>query len=148
MKHLDWAERTIGVRERRGDEHHPDILRWHATTSLGDWLRSQDETAWCSSWMNACFDETYGRGTGTGSALARSWIRWGSKVDLRDWRAGDVMVIKRKRKRGGYHVLFPYGVDRRHIAGLGGNQSDAVQMSVFSRRKWDIVAVRRYCPSA
>jgi len=83
----------------------------------------------------------------TQSALARSYVRWGEKVALEDWLPGDVMVIKAKRKRrGGYHVGFPYGMDKRHVVLLGGNQSDAVQMSVFSRRKWDIVAVRRYCP--
>lgn len=138
---LTIAENEIGVKEWAGDEHNPRILEYHATTTLGDWARSQDEVPWCSSFVNWAF---WRAGIeGTDNALAASWKYWGQKVDLEDWRPGDVMVLKRKRRRGGYHVLFPYGVDRRHVAGLGGNQSDAVQMSVYSRRKYDIVAVRR-----
>jgi len=140
---LTIAENEIGVQEWPGKEHNPRILEYHATTTLGDWGRSRDEVPWCSSFVNWCF---WRAGIeGTDNALAISWRYWHTQVKpIEDFQPGDVMVLKRKkRKRGGYHVGFPYGVDARHVALLGGNQDDMVQMSVYSRRKWDIIAVRR-----
>lgn len=150
MKWLDYAEGELGVREWKGDKHNPRILAYHATTTLGDWARSRDEVPWCSSFVNWCFVKSGIEGTD--NALARSWVTWGEKVELGYWRLGDVMVIKRRRKgrdrrtgsRGGYHVLFPYRISQRYIVGLGGNQRDSVSIARYSKRRYEIIAVRRH----
>ena len=148
VRWLDYAEGELGQHEVRGAEHNPRILSYHATTTLGDWGRSRDETPWCSSFVNWCFVKA--GVAGTDNALARSWLRWGSKVELSDFELGDVMVIKHRRgkarsvgSRGGYHVIFPYRVTRRFIMGLGGNQGNAVSFKRFSRRRWQVVGLRR-----
>ena len=146
---LDYAESQLGVKEMRGDEHHPAILGYLATTTLGNWARSRDETPWCSAFINAC--EVKGGHPGTGSALASSWRTYGSKVELEDFEVGDVLVIKHKRGRdrrtgsaGGYHVGYPYRFGSKWVVMLGGNQSDAVTVRVFPFRTYDMVALRRY----
>ena len=148
MRWLDYAEGELGQHELRGSQHNPRILEYHSTTTLGDWGRSRDETPWCSSFINWCFVRAGVQGTD--NALARSWIRWGSPVALRDWQLGDVMVVRHRRgkarsvgSRGGYHVVYPYRVGKRFIVGLGGNQGNEVSFKRFSRRRWDVIAVRR-----
>ncbi len=149
MRWLDYAEGELGQRELRGASHNPRILQYHATTTLGVWGRSRDETAWCSSFINWCF--TKAGVQGTDNALARSWASWGEKVPLGDWQPGDVIVIKRRKKgsdrrtgsRGGYHVLFPYRITKRHVIGIGGNQRDSVSFARYSRRRYDVIALRR-----
>jgi len=149
MRWLDYAEGELGQRELRGAKHNPRILGYHATTSLGDWGRSRDEVAWCSSFVNWCFVKAGVEGTD--NALARSWLRWGRKVELEDWELGDVMVIKRKKRgadkrtgsRGGYHVGFPYRVTGRYVLLLGGNQSDSVCFSRYRWRRYLHVGLRR-----
>lgn len=149
MTPLDYAESQLGVKERRGKKHHTAILRYLATTTLGNWARSRDETPWCSAFVNAC--ELKGGHPGTGSALASSWRTYGQKVELDDFELGDILVIKHKRgrdrstgSRRGFHVGYPYRFTRRWVLMLGGNQSDAVNFKRFSRRRYDLVALRRY----
>ena len=149
MKWLDYAEGELGVKERKGSLHNTRILEYHATTTLGDWGRSRDETPWCSSFINWCFVKAGVEGTD--NALARSWATWGEKVPLSDWLPGDVIVIKRRRKgsdrrtgsRGGYHVLLPYRITSRYVIGIGGNQKNSVSFARFSRRRYEVIAVRR-----
>lgn len=147
-RHLVIASREIGVTERKGDHlHNPRILEYHATTTLGDWGRSRDETAWCSSFINWSM---VGAGEeGTDNALARSWIRWGRPSN---YELGSVVVIKRRRagsdkrtgSRGGYHVglLMWHSDSRARITLVSGNTRDSVRLSSYSLRKWDIKAVR------
>jgi uncharacterized protein (TIGR02594 family) len=146
-RYLEIAEDEIGTKELKGDKHHPRILEYHATTTLGNWGRSKDETHWCSSFINWCVIK--GGLEGTNSALARSWMDWGIGVDVPMW--GDIMVIKRRRRgsdaitgsRGGYHVGIFVRASRGRIRLLGGNQRDAVRYSWYSRRRYEIKAIRR-----
>ena len=139
---LDYAESQIGIKEMKGTSHNATILGYLETTTLGNWAKSRDETAWCSAFVNACFERSLGPGTGTGSALARSWMTWGQKVDPAEWELGDVCGVRHKRKKN-YHVGFPYRIAKRHVLLLGGNQSDQVCFSRYPFRRWEIVAVRR-----
>jgi uncharacterized protein (TIGR02594 family) len=137
---LDIAEGELGVKERRGSDHHPRILEYLATTSLGNWAKSRDETAWCAAFVGWCLLQAHVEPTR--SALARSYTTWQQKVEPEEWQLGDVCVLRNKR-RGNYHVGFPYRIAKRHIVLLGGNQSDAVCFSRYPFRRWEIVAVRR-----
>jgi len=169
MTPLDYAESQLGVKEKRGSKHHPAILRYHATTTLGAWGRSRDETPWCSSFVNWCFVKANGplepgsqhwlpkKGIWvwgpTNNALARSWATWGSpcqQSNLAIAALQPVAVLKHRLgkarsvgSRGGYHVIFPYRITKRWISGIGGNQGDAVTFKRFSRRRWDLVALRK-----
>lgn len=141
------AAGELGVTEFPGKRHNPRILEYHATTTLGDWGRSRDETPWCSSFIN--WVNVQAGIEGTSNALARSWLRWGVRSEVTI--AGDIAVIKRIRagrdartgSRGGYHVGIILRERRRSVQLLSGNVSNRVGVDWFSLRKWDVIDIRR-----
>ncbi len=73
------AEREVGVRETEPDN--PRIQEYLSTaTNLSRGQMMQDETDWCSAFVNWCL--TQAGYTGTNHALARSWMNWtgGDKI--------------------------------------------------------------------
>jgi uncharacterized protein (TIGR02594 family) len=135
---MQLAYSFIGTHEMSGDEDNQNIVAWHATTRL---KATDDETPWCSSFVNAMllgagYKPTY-------SAAAVSWTTWGNLRELTPASFGAVVVIKRRGKDGKvhYHVGFyagRFGSDK--VILLGGNQSDMVKESAFNED--DVVAVR------
>jgi uncharacterized protein (TIGR02594 family) len=134
---LDVAMKEIGQRERRGPQHNPRILEYHATTSLH---ATNDETAWCSSFVNWCLGEV--NITGTNSASAVSWINWGKASHP---KTGAITVIQQTTGRSagsGNHVAFFLQDNGSHIKLLGGNQSNRVKESLYPRSAWRVVCCR------
>ena len=119
------AGQELGVSEIYGGRDNPRIVMYHGSTSLGG---SPDEVAWCSSFVNWCM-ETAGR-TGTNSAAARSWDSWGTR--MRAPLFGAVHTVPRTGGSG-RHVFFNAGYTDTHVFGLGGNQSDKVNIVPYRR---------------
>lgn len=119
-KHYEIALKELGVSEIVGKKHNSRILEYHKATSL---QASDDETAWCSSFVNWCLK---GAGiAGTNKANARSFLNWGSVVS--EPKTGDVVVFWRGKKDGWQgHVAFYVSHDSKYITVLGGNQSNKV----------------------
>ena len=140
----------LGVEEWRGDLHNPRILEYHATTTLGDWARNRDETPWCSSFCQWVMAEA--GIAGSGSAAARSWIRWGREVAPPE--LGCVVVMRRRGHKGdvrtgsssGYHVGLFVNYSRGGLIALSGNTADRVGMDLFRSSRWRFVAFRQYVP--
>jgi uncharacterized protein (TIGR02594 family) len=124
---LAMIEEISGVEEIRGSRHNPRILEYHATTSL---QANDDETPWCSSFVNWCMRQC--GIAGTDSALARSWVDWGRPLDAP--RVGCVVVLSRPPNPGSGHVAF-YAGERSasRLLLLGGNQGDQVAYSSYPR---------------
>jgi uncharacterized protein (TIGR02594 family) len=141
---LDVAFDELGIKEWPGAEHNPRILEYHATTTLGDWGRSRDETPWCSSYVNWAVSHYT---QGTDNALARSWRVWGKACEP---ELGCVCVIKRRRRgsdkrtgsRGGYHVGFYLNHSRGGVVLLSGNASDRVGIDTYSKQRYEVLAYR------
>jgi uncharacterized protein (TIGR02594 family) len=120
------------------------ILEYHQTTTL---RASDDETPWCSSFVNWTLRQAGRRGTN--SAAAKSWLDWGSPVVAP--LPGDVVVIKKKtpgvaRATGsfsGYHVGFYISATPTHVRLLGGNQSDSARYSNFPLSTYEVQGYRR-----
>lgn len=128
---LTIARAEMGQREVRGEgAHNPRILEYLATTSLGRWGRSRDETAWCSAFANWCMQRAGLEGTG--SAMARSWLGWG--IDLQEPRAGCIVVLARGAPPAG-HVGFYLQRDGEMVRVLGGNQANAVSVQPYPRAR-------------
>ena len=144
-RYLEIAEDDIGVKEYRGDKHHPRIIRYHANT--GKW--SRDEVPWCGSAIETWLIEAGVKGLGKPGALARNWMKWGIGVDVP--MRGDIIVLKRRKRgsdaitgsRGGFHVGIYDRASRGRLRLLGGNQRDAVRYSWYSQRRYEIKAIRR-----
>ena len=158
-EHVDpypWftAARTmLGVAEIRGEEHTQAIVAFHATTTL---KATDDETPWCSSFVNWCF-VTSGL-KGTDSARSKSWLDWGEEVwsvsdprPLEDCiQIGDVAVFNRagntQIRTGPGHVGFVAGYDPDDKFGgiklLSGNVGDSVRLKTYPLDS--LLAIRRH----
>lgn len=135
---IDLAKSQLGVKEVEGKKNNPDILKYHEATTL----KAQDETvAWCSAFINWCF-QACGADKGTRSAAARSWLKWGKEVKLKDAMIGDVVIFSRGNSSWQGHVAFYLNHDDTWVEVLGGNQSDAVSVAKYSRSK--LLGVRRH----
>lgn len=123
------AEAEIGVKEKKGSQHHPRIIEYHATTGNA----SNDETPWCSSFVNWVMRNA--GESGTNSALATSWAKWGKKLAKPAF--GCIAVIDWDGAGPGWkgHVGFVVGKSGSQIQLLGGNQSDQVKVSAFGTGK-------------
>jgi uncharacterized protein (TIGR02594 family) len=120
---LQFAEREIGTTEIAGEVDNARILEYDQCTSL---KATDDETAWCSAFVNWCMVQAGIKGTN--SAAARSWLDWGTV--LQTPVEGCIVVLKRGTPPSG-HVCFYVGgdADVKYIRCLGGNQSDTVKCS-------------------
>ena len=126
---LEIAEKEIGTKEIPGEQDNPRILEYAQATSLG---AHDDETPWCSSFVNWVMAES-----GlilTRSAAARSWLTWGSP--LGQPALGAVVVLSRPPNPASGHVGLVEGmVGAQRVAVLGGNQGNAVSVAVFPRAR-------------
>ena len=123
------AEGELGQKEKAGSAHNPRIVEYHSTTGGFQ----DDETAWCSSFVNWVMQKA-GQG-GTNSAAAVSWARWGKKVDNPAY--GAIAVIDWDGPGPGWkgHVGFVVGMQGSSVLLLGGNQSNSVNVASFGTSK-------------
>ena len=132
------AQRYVGVKEIPGKQHNPTILNWLRRLQVSVF---DDETPWCSTFVNFCALEAgYER---SGKLNARSWLDVGWKVPTQEAREGDVVIFERGTSGWEGHVAFLVSYDRQRgkMVCLGGNQSNAVNHSTYSTSK--LLGVRR-----
>jgi len=126
---LEFAagEAQAGVREDTRPGHsNPRVDEYLRTVGLGD-----DETAWCSAFVN--WSVTQAGIPGTGRANARSWLHWGEAIV--DCRLGAVAVFSRGSSSWKGHVSFYVGDNGGNLLCLGGNQSNAVCVRPYARSR-------------
>jgi uncharacterized protein (TIGR02594 family) len=127
-RHLIIARGELGVKEIAGGRHNPRIVAYHQTCSL---KATDDDTPWCSAFVNWCIIQAGLRGTN--SAAAISWMQWGRSIPLAQGQPGDIAVFSRS---GGNHVGFHISHDDNALRLLGGNQNDEVNIATFSRARF------------
>jgi len=133
--HFFIALNEIGTLEIKGERHNQRILEYLASVSPS--LRA-DEIPWCSAFVNWCLKMDDLRGSR--KANARSWLSWGLSVSKP--RLGDIVVLWRGRKDSWTgHVGFYVGESSETVLILGGNQSDMVTITPFSKSR--ILSIRR-----
>lgn len=124
---LPWVaegRRYIGLREIRGKSHNKTILKW--LKKLNAWW-SDDEVPWCGVYIGACLTAE-NRGIPKHWYRAKDYLNYGTTLSKPAY--GSIAVISRT---GGGHVFFVIGKTRDgRIVGLGGNQSNAVNIRTFS----------------
>lgn len=119
------AHAEIGTREVTGSGDNPRIVAYHRSTSLDAPSASNDETPWCSSFVNWCVERS--GHAGTDSAWARSWLSWGHPTKTPT--KGCIVVFTRGTSSG--HLAFFVSKTATKIKVLGGNQSDEVNISDY-----------------
>lgn len=126
-KWMTIARGELGVKEYSGKfNNNPRILEYNKATSLG---ASEDEVSWCAAFVGWVLQKA--GFTSTRSALARSYLTWGTA--LSEPRYGCIVVFRRGNSATFGHVSFVQKFDDNYVWCLGGNQSDSVKVSRFSR---------------
>jgi uncharacterized protein (TIGR02594 family) len=120
------AER--GVKEIHGARDNPRVLEYLRSTNLPRPLAAEDETSWCSAFVNWCVERAGFEGTD--SAWARSWLHWGRAIAKP--QRGCIVVLARGGPESG-HVGFCLGDAGEDIELLGGNQKDSVSVARFPK---------------
>jgi uncharacterized protein (TIGR02594 family) len=121
-------EMALGVDEIPGPEDNPRIVGYHQTTTLA---AEDDETPWCSSFVNWCVQQTGLQGTK--SASARSWLGWGRELPAP--QRGCIVVLSRGSHAQQGHVGFYHEDAGERILVLGGNQGNRVNISSFLKSR-------------
>lgn len=115
-----------GTLEAPGNADNPIILGWAEELGLGR-IYSDDAIPWCGLFMGIVAARA-GKVLPSHPLWALDWKTFGHAVDVP--MLGDVMV---KSRDGGGHVTLYIGEDAAAYHGLGGNQSDAVDIRRFSK---------------
>ncbi len=126
---IKTAAAQLGVQEVPGlQKNNPQIIKF--ANEAGFPTIKDDETAWCSVFMNWVAKESgYER---TKSALARSWLNVGMPIVQPE--PGDLVIywrIDRHSIFGHVGLFMGYSVDQTRIYTLGGNQGNAVSVSAY-----------------
>lgn len=118
----------IGVKSIKGSQHNPRILEYQKTVN-GPQIDDNPNGAWCSAFANWCMIQSgY---SGTRSAAARSWEKYGSGTTE---RIGAIVVFYRGGTSSGKgHVGFLTKWDDKYLWVIGGNQSNSVKESKYPR---------------
>lgn len=146
---LEIARGELGTTEIRGGRDNPRVVEYHQATTL---KAQDDETSWCSSFVNWSMQQAGVQGTG--SAAARSWLNWGQAVtrDAAHVRPGDVIVFPRGNNPAQGHVAIVDAVlPDGSVRVLGGNQRGQLQadgtrpdaVTYSTRALSDAIGVRR-----
>ena len=126
---LSVAFAEFGTREIPGAQHNPRILAYLNSTDLAQKYPSlPDETDWCAAFVNWCIEKV--GLPSTNSAVVNPWRSWGKASSPP--RRGSVITFL--WDDGWAHVSFYLGEIGNYVVCLGGNQSDAVWISVYHKK--------------
>jgi uncharacterized protein (TIGR02594 family) len=127
---MQIARNELGVKEKPGKVHEPRILEYHSETRLH---AAEDETAWCSSFVNWCLKQCGIEGTR--EANARSWLHW-SGGERCEPKIGAIAVLWRGAPVGWKgHVGFIERIEPNTLWLLGGNQGDKVSVAAYPKHR-------------
>lgn len=123
------AQKHIGIKEIVGSKHNPLILQW--IKNLGGWF-TDDETPWCGTFVAQCLKEAE-RGVPKHWYRALAYESYGTRLAKPAYGCIGVMA-----RTGGGHVTFIVGEtkDGHYLVGLGGNQSNAVNLMKFEKSRF------------
>lgn len=128
-KYIKAALRYKGKHERRDRQELQNLMGVNP-----------DRVAWCAYFVKAILDKCKVNGI-RANGLARSFLKEGKAIELKNAQAGDIVVFKRGRLPWQGHVGFYLDHSRTKILVLGGNQSNAVTEAKYP--KSDLLGVRR-----
>ncbi len=119
----------FGTREIPGVKHNPRIVEYLFSTDLAQKYKSlPDETDWCAGFVNWCIEKA--GLPSTNSAMVHPWRNWGKAISPLVRGA----VITFLWDDGWAHISFYLGDVGNYVICLGGNQSDAVWISVYHKK--------------
>ncbi len=124
---LVLAEALNGLKEGKGAANNPEVVRLFADAGFPG--IKTDSTAWCAAMVGAVLKRAGHKPSG--SLAARSYENWG--VGLKEPALGCIATKKRGNSTWQGHVFLVVGANKDQVFGLGGNQSDQVNVASFKR---------------
>jgi uncharacterized protein (TIGR02594 family) len=127
---LKIALTQYGVKEVPGEGHNETILQYF--DEIGHELVNDDETAWCSCFMN--WVAMKAGAERSGKLNARSWLLVGDEIS--EPVPGDVVIFWRETPeswKGHVGIFLSFDQDGENIWVLGGNQSNMVCAKKYQR---------------
>jgi len=130
MKALKIALSQFGIKETVGKLHNKEVLKYFLETGH-DWVRD-DETAWCSAFVNwVCMKAELAK---SGKLNARSWLTVGEKAT--EPKLGDIVVFWRSSPSSWKgHVGFFIRETKNWVYVLGGNQNNSVNIKAYPKNR-------------
>lgn len=127
----EWLKLAFGElgQTEWDDDNNPRIIEYHQMTTL---KATKDSIPWCASFVAWCLEMS--GVMSTRSAAAKSYLKWGYKIDVPS--RGDIAVFNRPPNPASGHVGFYLSETDNFIYILGGNQSDSVLISRYSKRNF------------
>ncbi|HSW67347.1 MAG TPA: TIGR02594 family protein [Bacteroidales bacterium] len=134
-KIVEIALHEFGQKEIAGIKHNERIVNYAREIGL-DWV-NDDETPWCSIFMNWCAMKAGAERTG--KATARSWLSIGSATKTP--ALGDIVVLRRGTSAWQGHVGLYITESEGIVYVLGGNQANSVNINACSKK--DVLGYRK-----
>ena len=126
------AIKELGEREVTGAQSNPRILEYRKMAGIA--IGGEDSVVpWCAIFINAMLASAGVKGSG--SAMARSFASSHDFIKLNEPVVGCITVISSSRGPASGHVFEYTGEDGLFFQGLGGNQNDEVNISMFPKKK-------------
>jgi len=133
MKNLvQIAAEQLGVTEVAGDEDNPLVVKFAQESGFQE--ITDDETPWCSIFVNWCCEKAELQRTY--KANARSWLYIGLPVD--NPSPGDIVIFWRDHPqswKGHVGLFMGYSKDMSQVYVLGGNQRNSVSIQGYDANK-------------
>ncbi len=126
---MDIAKSYLGLKESPGAANNPKVVELFKLAGHPD--VTTDSTAWCAAFAGAVLKRAGMQGTG--SLLARSYLKWEGGVPTTKPVYGDVVIFKRGNSNWQGHVAFFVREEGDYVYALGGNQSDSVCYMKFPK---------------
>lgn len=124
---MEIAMSQYGVKEISGKVNNRTIVDYAKEAGF-EWVNDEN-TPWCSIFANwVAMKAGLPR---SGKANARSWLSVGKEVT--EPESGDVVVFSRGNSELSGHVAFYVNELDGFVNVIGGNQSDQVKISAFSK---------------
>lgn len=135
MKGIEVAKQHLGQQEIRDRSA---LINFFKANNINC---DPKTTPWCAAFINAT-ERSVGN-KGTGSLAARSFLKYGTKVEEDDALEGDIVIFARGSNGYSGHVTYfvKWDDDNNTVIVLGGNQSDMVCYSHYSQDR--IIGIRR-----
>lgn len=138
---LNFAEGELGVKEYSGSKSNKKVEDYldHGYSKSNGPTSLTDDVPWCAGFIAYVLEANpYIKMGSTNSLMARSYEKWGVSTKRRVL-PGDIVTMWRKSLAAGTgHVTFFLGwanEAKTKFYGLGGNQSDEVNISVYSTNR-------------
>lgn len=126
---IQIAVAELGQKEIVGPENNPRIEEY--AKEIGVWPFNDDETAWCSIFINWVAKKANLKKSE--KVNARSWLVVGQSADSNP-SPGDIVVFWREKPeswKGHVGIFLGFSKDGERVFCLGGNQGNQVSISAY-----------------